>query len=297
MFRFVSTYRQLMMKQLLSFLLVSIWISLQASFAQGFFEVSAGGRMAGLGHAYSAITGDLWTQFSNPAGLAGLEQAALGASGNQIIGLTQLGSAQLAGGWSPIKGQGIGGFVHRRGWEAWGETRAGVSYGIEVLGRLRLGAGADWVQISAAGYGMTNLLQANAGMQLDLTRNLAMGVAVQNATQAGLVDVNGNRQQTLATSLVGLSYQPSEKVLLTGEAVIQAGFAPLWRTGLEYQVAEILYVRLGGTVGTGITPAVSAGAGLYWKQFEFDLATTFGTEIGYSPTLSIAYQLAGPSSD
>ena len=61
---------------------------------------------------------------------------------------------------------------------------------------------------------------------------------------------------------------------------------------ITYQVIEVLYIR----AGVATTPVVASfGLGLKIKALRIDIATSYHTTLGLSPSLSVSYALASSS--
>lgn len=108
---------------------------------------ASGGRAIGLGHAYTAVGADYWALHHNPAGIADIPAAQAGVYIEQRFLLSALNFAQ-AGFVAPFaENQAIGISMSSFGFKAYQENSIGLSYGIKVLNKIRIGAALNYANL------------------------------------------------------------------------------------------------------------------------------------------------------
>ncbi|RMG65922.1 MAG: hypothetical protein D6722_15560 [Bacteroidetes bacterium] len=276
-----------------------IWLSLGLSVsspAQGSLDPTpvVGARAAGLGYAYTAMHGDLWAIFANPAGIAGGEGWQLGTYYEQRFLLPELSLAYAGATVALPGGQAAGIALHVNQLGGWQQGYAGAAYAITLFDKLRLGVRAGYLQQAVDGYGQAGGIRLDAGAQVSLSQDLTLGFRVHNATQLRLDAISGPVRWPAGYS-VGLAYRPGEQVVIVAD-LVKSPATPLgYRFGVEYAPNPWLFVRLGMAAapgqlaGEGMGP--TAGLGIRWRQLQVDFAGSHTRLLGYTPHLSLTYQL------
>ena len=245
----------------------------------------AGARAAGLGYAFTGIRGDWGAIFFNPAGIGGLDGPAVGVYVEQRFLLRELTYGALGGIYPLGETQAVGIELRSFGFEAFRQNQVGVAYAITLLDRLSLGLKAKYAQVSLPRYGAAGVLLIDAGLHLQINPQLSLGFAGTNLNRARIRTALGGMETAPTAVQVGLSYRPTEELLLTAEVIKEEAFAPSFRGGLSYQVAAPLSLR----IGVGSDPLLlGAGIGIRWQGLELDFAYTLTQQFS-SPHLSLTY--------
>ncbi|NLJ81608.1 MAG: hypothetical protein GX330_00575, partial [Bacteroidales bacterium] len=87
---------------------------------------------------------------------------------------------------------------------------------------------------------------------------------------------------------LGLVYNISEKCLLTSEIEKDMNYTPTFRLGVEYEINEYLFLRMGLSF-----PDFEYAFGVGWKikSLKIDFSSNYHTVLGYSPQLSLNYTI------
>lgn len=245
----------------------------------------AGARRVGLGSAYTAVQGDFWQLFMNPAGMAGLTAPQAGAYFERRFLLNEInyGTAGFAMPFQErhVAGIEFGGF----GFASYSESRIGLAYATTILDRFSLGAKFNYTRTAIANYGSASALYIDLGLLAKVTNDLSLGFRVFNANQANLDREIG--EQIPTTLDLGLAYHASDRVLILFDMQKQVNYPVSFRGGLEYGVLDFLRIRAGASTAP---VTLSAGLGLDYKGFEFDFANTLHEYLGYTPSVSLSYR-------
>ena len=266
-----------------------------------FLKIGAGGRAAGMGEAYTAVTNDASAVYWNPAGLAQLEQGEFIFTHNkwfQDISHEFLAISFLVGnnafGISFISNN-IGGIERRvkPSAEPLGiidarDIMLGFSFARSFKSNLKWGISIKYLYEKI-------YLESTYGMAADLgiiyqlpIQGLSVGAAVQNF---GKMSKFKNETPKLpATLKSGIAYklpfQPSGNILIAADIVkiIDGTFHANF--GFEYDLKNLLAFRGGYLTGYD-ERSIQGGMGLKFNRYRLDYAyAPFSSDIGNSHRIS-----------
>jgi hypothetical protein len=121
---------------------------------------------------------------------------------------------------------------------------------------------------------------------IQATEVLKVGFLAQNAEQSTLD--YGDRSEKIPTVFnAGLQWQFSDVKIIT-EIEKEIDFDPVYKTGLELKIKEIVFVR-GGMSGRPVT--VTFGAGVLFSNFSVDAGFSHHQTLGMSSAVGISYRL------
>ena len=258
-------------------------------FAMGNGNDPAGARPAAMGNAALTFT-DIWSSFHNQAGLGYIDKFTAGAFYESRFLIDGLAFAGFAGATPLGKGT-IGLNYSNFGFGAYNEGKVGLAYGMKLADGFSVGVQLNYhnTQISAENYGSTGALTAEVGFRVEVSERVSIGAHLFNPTRTTLID-NGDLaipDEKIPTVIrLGAGYQISDEVLFAGEVEKDIAQDVLFRGGIEYHPADILYLRMGASSEPNL---FSFGLGLNFDQFNFDLATNYHSLLGYSPQISLTY--------
>lgn len=252
-----------------------------------------GARRIGLGNAYTAVSGDFWSMFANPAGLAGLDRMYAGVNVERRFGLAELnyGSGGFAMPFNELHYGGIdfSGF----GSKNYSEARLGLTYATSVIDRVRMGVKFNMTNIaissqnSAVNYGSAFAFYVNAGVNVKLTQDLNLGFSVFNANAANISKELAYKERIPTVLSLGLGYQASDKVLLVADVEKNVAYPLAFHGGVEYKINDFITARM----GVGTQPIVfNAGLGVNWRDLQIDFAGSYHQQLGFTPSISGTYR-------
>jgi hypothetical protein len=225
---------------------------------------------------------DIWSSFHNQAGLGYVESFTAGAfyeSRFLVDGMAFAGFAAA----TPLGKGAIGLNYSNFGYGVYNEGKLGLAYGMKLAERFSIGVQLNYhtTRIAADDYGNAGALTAEVGVPI--------AAHLFNPTRTTLID-NGESaipDEKIPTLIrLGVGYQISDEVLLAGEVEKDIDQNALFRGGIEYQPVDILYLRLGASSEPSL---FSFGLGLRFESFQFDLASSYSSVLGYSPQVSLTY--------
>lgn len=232
---------------------------------------------------------------NNVAGLGQLTQPSVGFYAENrylspAFNTVALVAAMPLGNNAPEKPprHGVIGFEAQRfGDKLYAEQRLGVGYGYRG-GQVSVGGRLDVLQVSILGLGSRRVVAASLGGQAELIPGrLVFGGYLYNLTQARLAAYEDERVPTVLKA--GLSYRPTDKLLLNVEAEKDVEQAADFKAGLEYQLLETLALRAGFA---SLTEQTTAGIGFKAGQVQIDYAAAWQATLGLSQHVGVSLHWA-----
>jgi hypothetical protein len=256
----------------------SVWTQ-----AQG--DPAGGARSAALGSASVALQ-DVWSGFNNQAGLASLDKVAGGIFLENRFLVSELTTRGLA--LALPTNSGVFALSMRNfGYSLYNEGVYGLAYGRKLGDNLSAGLEVDYLTTRIGeGYGSTSAVSFQLGFQFRVNPDLHLAGHASNPARAKLSGFNDERYPSLLR--IGASYKIGEKVLMVSEVAKDMDMPAMFRAGIEYHPAEILYIRAG--VG-GNSFNSSFGFGLDFQTLRIDFASAYSATLGYSPQFSVSYNV------
>ena len=240
-----------------------------------------GGRSMGMGNA-NVTLGDVWSIFNNVGGLAKTENTQATFSYDHRLNideLTTLAAAAVIKGKNKAFGLGISSF----GSEHFSQNQIGIGFSNQ-LGIASLGIKVNYLQTSIEGFGRGAAAVIEFGGVAELTPELFFGAHVYNVTRAKYGNNSDDRLPT--TVKAGISYRPNSKVMVNLEAEKDILLDPLLKMGLEYNLLERVWAR----VGMNTQPnKFFFGVGFRPKRFHIDYALTQHPSLGNTHHFSFNY--------
>lgn len=238
---------------------------------------SVGEALGGI----STLQSDPFSIFNNP-GLLDKQKSDLGVNVLIPYGIYELQKSSFA-----IRNNfsfgGIGLGLHR--FEAAGMEAQDLIIGLgKSINSISFGSSLQIRQVNILENGRHVSLMFNLGAVSSVLPGIDFGISVSNLNQSkigeNLNEVHDSRIR-LATKI-----EASSKTYFYFEADKQLYLNPIYRIGLEYQLAEsvILYT---GVENQPIEPAT--GFSIKWRKWNFDSSISLDQRLGLSQSFSIRY--------
>lgn len=266
-------------------LLLLIILGLQLLYASN-DGAPIGARRIGMGGAYSAVQGDAWSLWANPAGITGIKRFEGGLFTESRFLISELSTASF-GAVVPFQQKHyIGASATTFGFGSYRRNEAGLAYATTIYDIVHLGVKFNLLNLAIANYGSVNTFLANVGLMANVSKRFTVGFWTQNANQA---KIGSLREERLATILNGgLTFHASDKLILTGDVVKYLDYPMGVRSGFEYYFVKQFCIRAGYSTSPSI---INAGAGFKVDNISIDFANSYHERLGYSPHLSITIRL------
>ena len=266
------------MRSLLTFTLS--YFCLLTNYAQdGTFHFGA--RHAGMAGA-SITLGDEYSLFNNVGGLGRVQNHALFAGYQNRYTISEF---QVIGGGGifhhHLGNMGVG--YYKFGDAIFSQQKLHLAIG-NKLQMVSLGLGVDWVQYDITSVGTQQVLAIQFGGIAEITPQFFFGAHIFNLNQATLISETGEQLPTVMKG--GLSYRPTDELMLNAEIEKDLDFDEVFKAGIEYRIVEKVFVR----TGISTRPFIGAfGLGFHPKQLKFDYAFKNDTALGNIHEFSLAY--------
>lgn len=243
-----------------------------------------GARSAAMANTGLTFT-DIWSIYHNQAGLGYIQGPTASVFYENKFLINNFAYAGFAGA-IPLGNGAIGVSYTNFGYSAYNEGKVGLAYGMKLSEKFAVGVQLNYhtIRIDADGYGSKGALSADVGFRLQVSKNVSLAAHISNPTRTSLNDYDDERIPTVIR--FGAGYQISDDLLATGEVEKDIDMNPVFRAGVEYQPADILFLRIGASSNPGL---LAFGFGLNFDAFKVDLSTTYHSTLGYSPQIALTY--------
>lgn len=260
--------------------LVVLCLPLLVSGQHGTFT-SAHARQLALGGSGVALSG-LSSLGNNPAGLAELTNWGTSLQAEQRFSLADL-KLLSAGAALPTASGNLGLILHRFGSDLYQEQQIGFIYSRQLFPALLLGGQFNWFHLRIPAYGQRSLLSFDLGLIAPVSQQVSFGFHLLNPIRLEVIE-----GEFLATVLrLGLDYRPAPGLHLLAEVEKDIRQPVRIHTGLEYQIAAPLQLRM-GIASEPVT--VSFGIGLLIaNELAIDVASSYHPILGVTPAIGVQY--------
>jgi len=240
-------------------------------------STTMGARSASLGNASTTLK-DEWSLFNNIGGLAKVNEPSTAFSFEAKPALP--GSSRMAASFSsPLKIGAVGIGVFKFGDKLYSEQILTTGYS-NHFGIASLGLKLDYIQYRAEGMGTKSAVSFSLGGIADISNRLSIGANIQNLNQPKLT----NDERVPVRLAAGLSFKPSEQILLLTEIEKDLAYDPTLKIGMEYVIHKKVFTR----TGFNLNPeAAFFGVGFKGWRLKFDYS------IQYTNNLNFAHQASG----
>jgi hypothetical protein len=238
--------------------------------------------MAGI----SSVTENVWAVVNNPAGLARYGRFSLATGVEQRYLMPELGNYSLAGSL-PVKNGcfALSGLI--TGYKSWLDQEYFLGYGRLFGNSLLAGLSLVYVNQKAADQSFaTHQISYELGTIVLVSPKLKLAFATFNPF--GLSFKSRSYASLPSTFKLGLSYRYSESFSLQTELYKDLDYPIVYRVGAEYSFHKIFIIRCGVK---GFPFSWSFGASVNYHKLWLEFASSFHQYLGYTPALSIQYDV------
>jgi len=268
-------------RRLLHRVLFFLWVAglPSTAFAQYF---TAGSRIHGMGDA-GMLLEDPWSSFYNQAGLAGIEKPVAAVCHERPYLLDELSVNSFVF-VIPVRPGTITSSYATNGYPLWRESRAGLSFARKFGKRWSAGLQLDYFHTHIPSEEpVSPLFTFEFGILAEPVSNFLLGFHWFNPVRADYPESGNQRIPVIYTVAAG--YRIDKKIILLAEAGKDILYPLSGKIGIEYSPGKNIQLRYGYNTIRGH----SAGFGLRLKHFQIDTAFSKHPQLGYSPSLSMAY--------
>ena len=224
---------------------------------------------------------NVWSNFTNQAGLAEINQFIIGAGTENSFGIKEL-STHTAVFAIPVNGGVFGLNIAYTGFELYNETKIGLAFGKRLSKSFNIGIQIDYLGMYAdESTKNSSKFTFEIGAQKRLMRKLILGVHIFNP-----IAVKLNEDENIPSIFkLGLCYDANEKVAIFTEWELESEQNAKLKFGLEYKIIKQLQLR----TGFSTNPAKNFfGIGYTLNKTQLDIAVNRHQLLGYSPQFSVS---------
>ncbi|MCH7414942.1 hypothetical protein MM213_15685 [Belliella sp. R4-6] len=269
-----------MVKVLLSIILVC-FSSLRINAQSGIETLPKGARSMSMGNANLTIA-DSWSLFNNIGALGRLESSSAMVGYDHRFNLNELTTIAAGVALHTEKFR-YGISASSFGGEHFNQNTLGIGIANQ-LGIASLGLKINYFQTNIDGFGRTGSPVIEFGGMAELSPNLFFGAHIYNLSNSKLSKNSFDRIPTVVRS--GISYRPSEKLMVNIEAEKDILLDPLIKLGLEYNLMDRLWMRSGFNTNPS---NLFFGIGFRPRNFVIDYAMTQNQYLGNTHHFSFGY--------
>lgn len=240
---------------------------------------SMGATSIAMGQTGVAIPNSNWSLFTNVA-LMPTDENRVSFYGFRYVGIAEI-TDMAANLTTQTKWGTLGAGVHRYGFNLFNENRFLLAYK-NSLNRFHYGASISYTHIFQGGnYGAAGAIGFDAGLAAEITDNLWFGARATNLNQPSYGDTDEELPRELAT---GISYLLTPEALITAEIVKDVMFPLSFRSGVQFEVIQSLFIRAGITTQP---ETYSFGFGYQAGSWDVNFGLQQHNPLGLSPALDL----------
>ncbi len=268
------------MKKIFYFILLLL-IS-HITFAQYQFE--SGARQSGMA-ASGVVISDVWSGTNNQAGLADIDNLAVGLFYSNMFNIPDLRDMAFSVAYPTEKYGSAGLNYSYSGSTASNFSKFGLAYAKRLGRRITAGIQIDYLRFAQLNYGNSGAAIGEVGFVAEPIDKLYIGAHVFNPWRAKL---SGTDEYLSSIIRIGAGYYFSEKVLVTAETEKEIDKPIVFRAGTEYNIISGLFLR----GGVAVNPVkYSFGLGYNYKGITADVAYVSHQVLGYYFQFGLGYTL------
>ncbi len=249
-----------------------------------------GARSLGMGNAFVALSDQPTSIFSNPAGLARINQYYFIASHQQLYGINNLHNNMVAMSFpTPFFRTGIGiqqiNLLNTYSEKILYLSLAGIVYPNNIP--IRFGSSLKHESVKVENYENANNpsnFDLDIGMQIDLNNKLFLGYTMQYILEPTFRFISLDKKKN-QRSIIGICYYWRESVNFLIDYVYTIEDA-YWNMGSEIWFYDVFSARLGMS-----NERLTTGFGLHAKKWIIDGAVIAHEELGSNYRISFGIKL------
>ena len=244
-------------------------------------STTMGARSASLGNASTTLK-DEWSLFNNIGGLAKVKESSTAFTFEAKPALP--GSSRMAASFSsPLKIGAFGIGIFKFGDKLYSEQILTTGYSNQ-FGIASLGLKLNYIQYRTEGFGTKSAVSVSFGGIAEITNQISIGAYIQNLNQPKLT----NNERVPVKLAVGVSFKPTEQILLLTEIEKDLAHDPTLKFGMEYAIHKKVFSR----TGFNLNPeAAFFGVGFKGWRLKFDYSIQYTSNLNFAHQASASYRI------
>lgn len=237
-------------------------------------QIIPGAKQISLSHSTIALAHDVFTHFSNSAGLAQMDWREIGIYYSPSpFGLSELANAYAVYNEPTEYGSLAIGFM-TYGFDLYRENNLSFSYSKRIYKNFFAGVCAKYHSLSIKNYGNTGTISFNLSGLLYLRENLRAGFTIDNISRATYNEYEDQIPSILGT---GISYDLFDNLVLNLSYMQELDWEPSLNGGIDYLLINYINLRFGVSTEPS---SFSCGVGINYSLFELDYALFNHQDLG-----------------
>jgi len=242
-----------------------------------------GARSTGMGELSLGLS-DLFSAINNQAMLSEQKAFSVGVNVRNQYLSKNLNTGALAVALPVGKGT-SGLYFSTYGYQLYRQNKLGLSYSLSLSPVFSIGLGINYNSVRLGeGLGMEFAFYPDIGFNYKPIEKLNIGIQFQNLTLAKKVKQLDELWPVVGR--LGLVYQINDKLLAGTQGNVYADRPFEINSGLEYNVTTQFSIRF----GFASQPVrASMGIGFLIKAIRIDLASSYQSNLGFTPSINLVY--------
>lgn len=247
---------------------------------------TGGARSVALSNAFVSIS-DTWSTFHNQATLAEIQNFSAGIFYESKYGIDEFALAASSV-VLPTSAGTFGLSFYQFGKGTFKEHKIGFAYAKQLSERLNAAVQFDYFsQHMPENADAFSFLTFELGGTCTINEQITLGIHSFNPVKSGF-NYPEEKMKLPAVYRIGAHYAFDEHVLVSLETQKESDRDAMVKSGLEFMPLQNLALRFGIS---GRPVQYTAGLGYYFKNISTDIAFSYHGNLGFTPSVSIHYQL------
>lgn len=237
-------------------------------------QYNPGAKQISLANSDVALSNDVFSLFSNMAGLSQMNWREIGVYYSPSpFGLSELANGYIAYHEPTSFGSfALGGMTY--GFELYRESKIKLGYSYNYQNKFFAGIGFNYHTFSIQSYGNQGVFYLDFGGLTFITNELRLGFFIHNLNRASLTDID---DQIPTTINIGVSHDFRDAFSVNFAVEKDIRYNPSVQFGVDYEIIEYLSLRTGFS---NHPSRYSAGVGINYTIFSLDYAFFTHQDLG-----------------
>ena len=237
------------------------------------------GKSAAMANA-SVTMFDIWSIYTNQAGLGYLENMSVGAYHQS--GFIKEQNLQGIAFALPTKTGTIGASYSYFGFSQYNEMQVGLAFGRSFSKYFAVGIQLNYLHTQISGdYGNADAVNFEIGIMSQPIDKLFLGAHVYNPSHSKM-----GEEKIPTLFKLGASYLFSDKVLFGIETETDMDHEAIFKAGLNYQLIDFVSLQ----AGIATNPSTyTFGIGFHLKSFDAHVGFLKHQTLGFTPSFTLSY--------
>ena len=241
---------------------------------------------SGLQSGIYSSQSELWWLYSNPAGIYGIKSLTGGTFYRSQFSLKELAvsGAALA---IPVKRKVIAGLGYRKyGYKHYKQQEIGLALARSFSDRIHAGLSIDLNTLYISGnYGRSLAMTARAGVILDLTDHVRVGLSIDNPGRSKISKRSDVKYPVLLNTNLELKF--GNHTTLQFEVEKSLNLEPVYSTGIMYRISEKFLLLTGFS---NSSDAFYFGYSFNAGHYSIGMFSGYQHYLGFSPAICITFK-------